>query len=87
MYQPIFLLSDIAIINDRVGDELEKTSYAFNSLYQMGAPVSLSTDAPVEDCNPFENIYVLQRTPKFTYRPLFSANPKSHPPANQLLLD
>ena len=36
---------------------------------------------------PFENIYVLQRTPKFTYRPLFSANPKSHPPANQLLLD
>lgn len=40
MYQPIFLLSDIAIINDRVGDELEKTSYAFNSLYQMGAPVT-----------------------------------------------
>lgn len=42
MYQPIFLLSDVAIINDRVGDELEKTSYAFNSLYQMGAPVSLA---------------------------------------------
>ena len=57
MYQPIFLLSDMSIINDRVGDELEKTSYAFNTLYKMGAAVSLSTDAPVEDCNPFENIF------------------------------
>lgn len=57
MYQPIFLLSDISIINDRIGDELEKTSYAFNTLYNMGVPVSLSTDAPVESCNPFENIF------------------------------
>ena len=69
MYQPIFLLSDIAIINDRVGDELEKTSYAFNSLYQMGAPVSLSTDAPVEDCNPFENIYVAVNRMRFDFTP------------------
>jgi len=57
MYQPIFLDYDIKIIRERVGDILAKTSYAFNTLYKLGAPVSLGTDAPVEDCNPFENIY------------------------------
>lgn len=57
MYQPVFLLADIPIIEDRVGKELASTSYAFNTLYQMGAPVSFSTDAPVEDCNPFINIF------------------------------
>lgn len=75
MYQPIFLLSDIPIINSRIGHELEKTSYAFNTLYQMGAPVSLGTDAPVEDCNPFENIFTavnrmrLDLTPEGGYFP------------------
>jgi len=57
MYQPIFLDYDIQIVRDRVGDELAATSYAFNTLYKMGAPVSLGTDAPVENCNPFPNIY------------------------------
>lgn len=57
MYQPIFLDYDIKIMEDRVGKELASTSYAFNNLYKLGAPVSLGTDAPVEDCNPFPNIY------------------------------
>jgi len=57
MYQPIFLDYDNRVIEDRVGKELAKTSYAFNTLYKMGAPVSLGTDSPVEDCNPFQNIY------------------------------
>jgi predicted amidohydrolase YtcJ len=57
MYQPIFLDYDIKIVEDRVGKELASTSYAFNTLYQLGAPVSLGTDSPVEDCNPFPNIY------------------------------
>jgi hypothetical protein len=75
MYQPIFLQSDIPIINDRIGDELAETSYAFNTLYKLGAPVSLSTDSPVEDCNPFENIYLavnrkrLDGTPEEGYYP------------------
>ena len=75
MYQPIFLQSDIPIINDRIGDELAQTSYAFNTLYKLGAPVSLSTDSPVEDCNPFENIYLavnrkrLDGTPEEGYYP------------------
>lgn len=57
MYQPIFLDYDISIVKDRVGEELASTSYAFNSLYRLGAPISLSSDAPVEDCNPWNNIY------------------------------
>ncbi|QUH18627.1 amidohydrolase [Alkaliphilus sp. B6464] len=57
MYQPIFLDYDIKIVEERVGKELSSTSYAFNTLYKLGAPISLGTDAPVEDCNPFPNIY------------------------------
>ena len=57
MYQPIFLDNDRKIVEDRVGQELSSTSYAFNTLYQLGAPVSFGTDSPVEDCNPFPNIY------------------------------
>lgn len=57
MYQPIFLDYDIKIAESRVGKELASSSYAFNTLYKLGAPISLGTDAPVEDCNPFPNIY------------------------------
>lgn len=57
MYQPIFLDYDIQIIEDRVGKDLGSTSYAFNTLYKLGVPISLGTDSPVEDCNPFPNIY------------------------------
>ena len=57
MYQPIFLDYDIQIAESRVGRELAATSYAFKTLYELGAPISFGTDAPVEDCNPFPNIY------------------------------
>lgn len=57
MYQPIFLDYDIKIVEARVGKELSSTSYAFNTLYKLGTPISLGTDSPVEDCNPFPNIY------------------------------
>lgn len=57
MYQPIFLDYDINIVEDRVGRELASTSYAFNTLYKLGAPISLGTDSPVENCNPFHNLY------------------------------
>jgi predicted amidohydrolase YtcJ len=57
MYQPIFLDYDTKIVEARVGKDLAKTSYAFNTLYQLGVPVSIGTDAPVEPCKPFPNIY------------------------------
>lgn len=57
MYQPIFLDYDNKIVESRVGEDLASTSYAFNTLYQLGAPISMGTDSPVEDSNPFPNIY------------------------------
>ncbi len=57
MAQPVFLDYDLHIVKKRVGEELAKTSYAFNTLYQQGALISIGTDAPVEDSNPFRNIY------------------------------
>lgn len=75
MYQPIFLDYDIQIVEDRVGKQLASTSYAFNSLYKLGAPISFGTDAPVEGCNPFPNIYCavnrlrMDGTPKGGFNP------------------
>lgn len=57
-YQPVFLEYDILITEERVGKKLASTSYAFKTMQEL-APhlVSYGTDAPVEDFNPFENIY------------------------------
>lgn len=55
--QPIFLDYDIQILKDRVGQELASTSYAFNTLYKSNGRISLSTDSPIENINPFYNLY------------------------------
>ena len=34
-----------------------KTSYAFKTLADMGVHVSYGTDSPVEDMNPYNNLY------------------------------
>ena len=54
--QPIFLNSDIPIIERRLGDRA-KESYLFHTIYKEGVKVGFSTDAPIETVNPFENIY------------------------------
>ena len=55
--QPIFLDYDIGIVADRVGEELASTSYAFGTLRDQGVHVAFGTDSPVEDMNPFDNLY------------------------------
>ena len=55
--QPIFLDYDIGIVTDRVGPELAATSYAFGTLRDKGVHVAFGTDSPVEDMNPFDNLY------------------------------
>lgn len=55
--QPIFLHYDIQIVEDRVGPELAATSYAFGTLLRSGAPIALGTDCPVEEIDPFANLY------------------------------
>lgn len=75
MYQPIFLDYDTKIVESRVGKDLANTSYAFNTLLKLGAPVSFGTDSPVENCNPFPCIYcavtrkALDSTPKEGFVP------------------
>ena len=54
--QPIFLNSDIPIIEERLGARAQKT-YLFNTMINEGVLTTLSTDAPIEDVNPFENLY------------------------------
>lgn len=56
--QPIFLDYDMSIVEELCGKELASTSYAFGTLQRKGAHVSYGTDCPVEDCNPFPNIYM-----------------------------
>lgn len=56
--QPVFLSSDMDILDELIGEELASTSYAFGTLVKMnGSRTSYGTDCPVEDCNPFPNIY------------------------------
>ena len=57
MYQPIFLDYDMHAVISRCGEELSSTSYAFKTVEDLGGSVSYGTDSPVEDCNPFPNIY------------------------------
>lgn len=55
--QPIFIDSDMKIVESLCGRELASTSYAFGTLIRRGAHLSYGTDAPVEGCDPFLNIY------------------------------
>ena len=57
-YQPIFLQCDMYAVESRCGKELSSTSYAMKTAIDMGIHASYGTDSPVEDCNPFPNIYV-----------------------------
>lgn len=60
--QPIFLNSDLAFIDQRIGKRKFHT-YLFHTMFLEGLSVGFSTDAPVEHVNPFENLYVaLTRT-------------------------
>jgi hypothetical protein len=76
MYQPIFLDYDIKIVEDRVGKELSNTSYAFNTLFKLGAPISFGTDSPVEDLNPWNNIYCAVTRKGLDGYPVDGFNPK-----------
>ncbi len=55
--QPIFIHCDMNVVYQRVGDILAEQSYRFGDLYRMGVHTAYGTDAPVEDANPYQNIY------------------------------
>lgn len=54
--QPIFLDTDLHIVEKRVGKRCLET-YAFKTMVDQGVKLCMSTDAPIVDINPFENIY------------------------------
>lgn len=56
--QPVFLNSDIPIIEKRIGKKRASESYLFKTMYKEGIKVGFSTDSPVEDVNPLENIEI-----------------------------
>lgn len=53
LVQPIFLASDLHIVEKRVGRELATTSYAFGTMERLGIHTSYGSDCPVESLNPF----------------------------------
>lgn len=53
--QPIFINTDINILEQRIGDRVNNT-YLFHTMYES-IPLGFSTDAPIEPVNPFLNIY------------------------------
>ncbi|NLK43050.1 MAG: amidohydrolase [Tissierellia bacterium] len=55
--QPIFLDYDWKIVRDRVGVDLEKTSYNWKSLVDKGVNIACGSDAPVETFNVLYGIY------------------------------
>lgn len=55
--QPIFIDYDMNVVYERVGRELADTSYLFGTMYRKGIKTAYGTDAPVEDANPYRNIY------------------------------
>lgn len=57
LIQPVFIGYDSKIIEQRIGKERANTSYNWKTLFDLGIIASFGTDCPVEDLNPFENIY------------------------------
>lgn len=56
--QPVFLNSDIPIIEKRIGTKRASESYLFKTMYKEGIRVGFSTDSPVEDVSPLDNIKI-----------------------------
>lgn len=67
--QPRFLASDFPWVQDRLGNERMKLSYAWKSLMDAGVICAGGSDAPVEPVNPILGIHaaVTRKTPGDTH--------------------
>jgi predicted amidohydrolase YtcJ len=74
--QPIFMHYDLHIVQQRVGKELADTSYAFKTMEEMNLHTSYGSDAPVEDFNPFDNLYCAVTRQDLHGFPIGGYNPK-----------
>ncbi|QUI25197.1 amidohydrolase [Vallitalea pronyensis] len=55
--QPIFLDSDIPIVEERIGKERAKTTYNFKRMLDMGVHTPYSSDCPVEPFDVLPGVY------------------------------
>ena len=74
-YQPVFLEYDLHIVESRCGRELAMQSYCFRTAVEKGIHASYGTDSPVEDCNPFLNVYSAVTRKDFNGEPAGGWNP------------
>lgn len=56
MVQPIFLDYDLHMVEDRVGRDRAKETYAFKTMETLGIPTCYGTDCPVEGYDVFKGI-------------------------------
>ncbi|MBQ2094963.1 MAG: amidohydrolase family protein, partial [Firmicutes bacterium] len=75
-YQPVFLQGDQYTMATRFKPELIRTSLACRTVIDMGIHASYGTDSPVEDCNPFANIYCAVNRKDLTGKQEYSWNPQ-----------
>jgi len=55
--QPVFIDYDMHIVNERVGEKLASTSYAWKDYLELGVHEAFGTDCPVENFKPMRGIY------------------------------
>jgi predicted amidohydrolase YtcJ len=73
--QPIFLHYDMQIVEDRVGHDLAMTSYAFNTMDELGIHVAYGTDSPVEDLHTINNLHCAVNRQNLKRQPAEGFNP------------
>ncbi|MFO7882449.1 MAG: amidohydrolase [Kosmotogaceae bacterium] len=78
--QPVFYTSDNAMALARLGEaRFKKIAYPFKKMLESGISISLSTDSPVEDPNPFLNIIAADKFfDRKTTLYLYMINGRSH---------
>ncbi len=54
--QPVFVGTDLHIVEQRIGKERMQTTYPWRTMRQLGIPTSGGSDCPVETCNPLVGI-------------------------------
>ncbi|KAB3539066.1 amidohydrolase [Alkaliphilus pronyensis] len=55
--QPSFLMTDMKMLFDRIGEGRAKDSYSWKSMLKNGVVVAGGSDSPIESFNPFLGIY------------------------------
>lgn len=70
MVQPIFLDYDLHMVEDRVGKERARETYAFKTMENMGIPTAYGTDCPVEGYQVFRGIQCAVTRQDLKHQPL-----------------